>query len=139
MLALFGLHTSFNQIQVVEIPDLLVRKLLSRLWLLTHVVLLLPLHLLIVAVQFHEKLRTLLKDIVSLERIDRIPILIDILVLLHFLSNSLTQLGPLVLVLLVALLQGLILLLHLLLLLTCHSQIFLKNLALLFFLVDVLI
>lgn len=80
-----------------------------------------------------------MEDVVSLERIDWVPILIHIFVLFHALTDALAKIGPFLLVLLVPLLQGLVVLLHHILLFTDNSEVFSKLLALRFLFVDVLI
>lgn len=80
-----------------------------------------------------------MEDVVTLEGVDGVAVLVDVLVLLHALANALAQVGPLLLVLLVPLLHGLAVLKSDILLLTDHLEVFSEFDAFLFLFVDVLI
>jgi hypothetical protein len=77
--------------------------------------------------------------IITLEWVYGIPVLIDVLVLLHSLTYTFTETGPFLLVFLVPLLHSFTILLSYFLLLSYHPQIFSQTCALLLFLIDVLI
>lgn len=126
-------------ISLYHIKNIVVLHLLLRHVVLHVVELSLNLRMVAIGRKLFKQLSIFVKDIIALVWINWIPVLINVFVFLHTLANSFRKICPLLLILLISLLQGFIVLLHHVLLLTDLSQVFPQLFALLLLLMDVMV